>query len=52
MSVVCATYEATDEKIAKINGFVSKAGETSDVRQAIYEEFEGWYAGISSDMFG
>ena len=52
MSVVGASYEATDGKIAKINGFVSKAGETSDVRQATYEEFEVWYAGISSDMFG
>lgn len=49
---VGATYEATDEKIAKIDGFVSKTGETSDVRQATYEESEGWYAGITSDMFG
>ncbi|MBQ58542.1 flavocytochrome C [bacterium] len=49
---VGATYEATAEKIAKVDGFVSKTGETADVRQATYEESEGWYSGITSDMFG
>ena len=49
---VGATYEATDEKIAKVDGFISKTGETSDVRKATYEESEGWYAGITADMFG
>ena len=48
---VGATYEATDEKIAKVDGFISKTGETSDVRKATYEESEGWYAGITADMF-
>jgi NADPH-dependent 2,4-dienoyl-CoA reductase/sulfur reductase-like enzyme len=49
---VGATYKATEEKIAKVDGFISKTGETSDVRKATYEESEGWYAGITADMFG
>lgn len=49
---VGATYEATEEKIAKVDGFISQTGETSDVRKATYEESEGWYAGITADMFG
>ena len=48
---VGATYEATDEKIAKVDGFISATGETSDVRKATYEESEGWYTGITTDMF-
>jgi NADPH-dependent 2,4-dienoyl-CoA reductase/sulfur reductase-like enzyme len=49
---VGATYEATDEKIAKVDGFISATGESADVRKATYEESEGWYAGITADMFG
>ena len=49
---VGATYEATDEKIAKVDGFISATGETADVRKATYEESEGWYAAITADMFG
>ncbi|WP_438955839.1 FCSD flavin-binding domain-containing protein [Cognatiyoonia sp.] len=49
---VGATYEATDEKIAKVDGFISATGETAEVRQATYEESEGWYSGITADMFG
>ena len=49
---VGATYEATPEKIAKVDGFISATGESAEVRQATYEESEGWYAGITSDMFG
>ena len=48
---VGATYEATDEKIAKVDGFVSQTGEDAALRKATYEESEGWYAGITSDMF-
>lgn len=44
---VGATYEATDEKIAKIDGFVSKTGESADLRKATYEESIGWYSGIT-----
>ncbi|WP_137699986.1 NAD(P)/FAD-dependent oxidoreductase [Marimonas lutisalis] len=49
---VGATYEATDEKIAKVDGFISQVGEDAELRQRTYEESVGWYAGITSDMFG
>lgn len=49
---VGATYEATDEKIAKVDGFISATGESSDLRRQTYEESVGWYAGITADMFG
>jgi NADPH-dependent 2,4-dienoyl-CoA reductase/sulfur reductase-like enzyme len=49
---VGATYEATEEKIAKVDGFISQTGEDADLRKATYEESEGWYAGITADMFG
>lgn len=49
---VGATYEATPEKIAKVDGFISQTGETADVREATYIESEGWYAGITADMLG
>lgn len=49
---VGATYEATPEKIAKVDGFISQTGENADLRKATYEESLGWYAGITSDMFG
>ena len=48
---VGATYEATDEKIAKVDGFISSTGETAEMRRTTYEESEGWYAGIIADMF-
>ena len=49
---VGASYEATPEKIAKTSGFVSQTGESADVRQQTYMESEGWYIGITTDMFG
>jgi sulfide dehydrogenase [flavocytochrome c] flavoprotein subunit len=49
---VGATYEATAEKIAKVDGFVSQTGESSEVRAATYQESVGWYDGITADMFG
>jgi len=48
---VGATYEATPEKIAKVDGFISAVGEDAATRKATYEESEGWYAGITADMF-
>ena len=48
---VGATYEATDEKIAKVDGFISSTGESADVREATYQESLGWYDGITADMF-
>jgi sulfide dehydrogenase [flavocytochrome c] flavoprotein subunit len=49
---VGASYEATDEKIAKTDGFISQTGEDADLRKQTYEESLGWYAGITADMFG
>ena len=49
---VGATYEATPEKIAKVDGFISATGESAEVRKKTYEESEGWYTGITTDMFG
>lgn len=49
---VGATYEATDEKIATVDGFISENGESAEVRQATYEESVGWYDGMTADMFG
>jgi NADPH-dependent 2,4-dienoyl-CoA reductase/sulfur reductase-like enzyme len=49
---VGASYEATDEKIAKTSGFISQTGEDADLRKVTYEESIGWYEGITTDMFG
>jgi NADPH-dependent 2,4-dienoyl-CoA reductase/sulfur reductase-like enzyme len=49
---VGASYKATKEKIAKTDGFISKPGEDAATREATVEEAEGWYAGISADIFG
>ena len=49
---VGATYEPTEEKIAKVDGFISATGETAELRKTTYEESEGWYTGITADMFG
>ena len=49
---VGATYKATEEKIAKVDGFISQTGEDSATRAQNYKESEGWYAGITKDMFG
>ncbi len=49
---VGASYEATDEKIAKTSGFISQVGEDDATRATTYEESVGWYDGITADMFG
>jgi len=48
---VGATYEATEERIAKVDGFISETGEDAATRKATYEESVGWYSGITTDMF-
>ncbi len=49
---VGASYEAGADKITKVDGFISKTGESADVRKQTYEESVGWYDGISADIFG
>ena len=46
------TDEATDNKTAKFDGFISATGETSEVQAATYRESVGWYGGIITDIFG
>ncbi len=48
---VGATYEATEEKIARVDGFISQVGENTALRKTTYEESENWYSAISADMF-
>lgn len=49
---VGAIYEATPEKIARVDGFISKIGETADLRKGTYEASVAWYAAIGADVFG
>ena len=49
---VGANYEATDEKIAKVEGFISKGGESDETRAQTAAEARSWYAAITADMFG
>ncbi len=44
---VGATYEAMDDKIAEVEGFISAVGEDAAMRKATYEESLGWYEGGS-----
>jgi len=48
---VGASYEATEEKIASVDSFISQTGEDDALRAATYEESLGWYDGIVADMF-
>ncbi len=44
-------YEPKDGKIAEVEGFVSKPGESDELRKQTQEENMSWYAGITADMF-
>lgn len=48
---VGANYQAGEEKIEVVDKFISKPGEDADLRKTTYQESEGWYSGITSDMF-
>ena len=48
---VGASYEATDEKIAKTEGFISEVGESADLRLQTREEADAWYDSIIADIF-
>ncbi len=49
---VGANYKAGGEKIEVVDKFISKTGEDAALRKTTYEESEGWYNGITADMFG
>lgn len=48
---VGASYEATEEKIATVDSFVSQTGEDAELRAETFRESIGWYNGIVADMF-
>ena len=45
-------YEAAEGKIKEIEGFISKTKESPELRKQTLEENLGWYAGITTDIFG
>ncbi|MEZ5822057.1 MAG: NAD(P)/FAD-dependent oxidoreductase [Xanthobacteraceae bacterium] len=45
-------YEPKDGKISAAETFVSKVGETAELRKQTQEENIGWYSGITTDIFG
>lgn len=49
---VGANYEATENKIAKIEGFVSQADESDEIRAQTAAEARAWYDAITADIFG
>ena len=49
---VGGSYASKDGKIAAVQTFVSKNGETQAMRKEQQGENMGWYAGITNDMFG
>ena len=44
-------YEAKDGKITAVETFVSKTGESTDLRKQTQDENMGWYSGIVADIF-
>ena len=44
-------YEPKDGKIAAVKTFVSKTGESADLRRQTQQENMGWYSGIVADIF-
>ncbi len=44
-------YEPKDGKIAAAETFISKTGESADLRKQTQRENMGWYSGITADIF-
>lgn len=49
---VGGAYEPKDGKISATETYVSKTGETAELRKQTQAENMGWYAGITEDIFG
>ncbi len=49
---VGGSFGPGDGRIASIEPFISKTGETAELRKQNQAENMGWYAGISADIFG
>jgi NADPH-dependent 2,4-dienoyl-CoA reductase/sulfur reductase-like enzyme len=45
-------YEAKGGKITAVETFISKTGESAELRRQTQQENMGWYAGITADIFG
>jgi sulfide dehydrogenase [flavocytochrome c] flavoprotein subunit len=48
---VGGTYAAKDGKIGAVETFVSKTGESAELRKQTQQENMGWYSGITADIF-
>ncbi|MEP2971424.1 MAG: FCSD flavin-binding domain-containing protein [Hyphomicrobiales bacterium] len=48
---VGARYKAGEEKIESTETFISKTGESAELRKETYEESESWYSAITTDLF-
>jgi NADPH-dependent 2,4-dienoyl-CoA reductase/sulfur reductase-like enzyme len=46
-----ASYEATDEKIAAIESFISQVGESAPLRAQTRAEADAWYTSFTADVF-
>ena len=44
-------YEPKDGKIAAVETFISKTGESAELRKQTQAENIGWYSGIIADIF-
>ena len=49
---VGGSYAPKDGKIAATSTFISKTGESAELRKQTQAENMGWYAGITTDIFG
>jgi NADPH-dependent 2,4-dienoyl-CoA reductase/sulfur reductase-like enzyme len=49
---VGGTYEAKGATIGAVSTFISQRNESAEIRKQTQEENMGWYAGISTDIFG
>lgn len=47
-----ASYRVRDGQIRKIDGFISKLGESGETRSETAREARAWYAGFTKDIFG
>lgn len=49
---VGASYRVVEGKIRAVEKFISKVGESAEVRKQAARQAEAWYAAISADAFG
>ena len=47
-----ANYQPGQDKLESVDAFVSKVGESAEVRRQTREEADAWYRSITADIFG